>query len=92
MSSFLKNLSILLMVVLLAQAAPFSQGARHNSTNTQTVSRPGISDTLAMPTVMQTIQRVNVICTTAVSIDFAPTHLATPTTISVTTLLNATAT
>ncbi|RYP82456.1 hypothetical protein DL770_005569 [Monosporascus sp. CRB-9-2] len=92
MFSFLKHLSILLIVLLLAKAAPFSQGAQLNSTNTQTISRPGISDTLAMPTTMQTIQRVDVIHMTAVSIDFASTHLETPTMISATTLLNATAT
>ncbi|RYP13983.1 hypothetical protein DL765_006649 [Monosporascus sp. GIB2] len=92
MFSFLKHLSILLMVLLFAQAAPFSQGAHHNSTDTQPPSRPGISDTSVMPTIMQTIQRVDVIYTTAVSIDFATTDLATETTGSATTLLNATAT
>ncbi|RYP62761.1 hypothetical protein DL769_007182 [Monosporascus sp. CRB-8-3] len=92
MLSFLKHLSVLLMVLLFAQAAPFSQGVHNNSTNTQPISRPGISDTSAMPTTMQTIQRVDAIYTTAVSIDFASTNLATPTMMSATTLLNETAT
>ncbi|RYP67212.1 hypothetical protein DL771_007374 [Monosporascus sp. 5C6A] len=92
MFSILKHLSILLMVLLFAQAAPFSQGAHHNNTNTQPSSRPGISDASAMPTTMQTIQRVDVLYMTAVSINFASTHLATPTMVSATTQLNATAT
>ncbi|RYO74282.1 hypothetical protein DL766_007590 [Monosporascus sp. MC13-8B] len=59
MFSFLKHLSILLMVLLFVQAAPFSQGTHHNSTDTEPLSRRGISDTSAMPTIMQTIQRMD---------------------------------
>ncbi|RYP75064.1 hypothetical protein DL769_003893 [Monosporascus sp. CRB-8-3] len=93
MRLLLKHLFILLTVILLAQAAPFSRGGHTTGSTVLSIVQSNTPQTPAVHTSMQMVQRVDVVYATTLSIADVSTHItALPTTTNVTSSINATTT